>query len=359
MFALGALDIFLPIESVRRKMSVPTPTLDEWRRLYEAAIQLKEQGPWEWMWEDEIFGIRNPETGETGYVSIMGTEGEHLALAVYLGSEGLDGFWRMENNELIEDPTFLLEVPQLQVSFEDREILHKTDRDVIKALGLRFRGRQAWPLFRSFVPGCAPWFLTPTEARFLTVAIEQALNVAGRLVDEGGLADLSEEDDQYLFRVYTEAGWEDQWLHPDPIPMRPPPTVDTRRLEKMRNELPQQEFTLEADLFTLTTFIKDEDDERPYLPYHLMVVEADTGFIVGGELLLAKPSLDAVWEQVGHKMLDAIERIGGLPYRIAVRSERLQGLLVPITAGLGIRLQPADRLPALDEAREALEEWLD
>jgi hypothetical protein len=339
-------------------MDTPKPTLDEWRRLYEAAMQLKQQAPWEWMWEDEVFGVRNPETGESGYVSIMGANGEHLALAVYLGSEGLDGFWRMEHGEMEEDPAFLLEVPQLQASFEDREMLHKDDREVIKALGLKFRGRQAWPLFRSYVPGCAPWFLTPSEARFLAVAIGQALDVSRRLLDGRELADQSEEEDQYLFRVQTELGWEDQWLRPEPIPVRPPPVVDTRRMERMRNELPRKDFTLEVDLFALTTFVKDEEDERPYLPYQLMVVEAETGFIIGGELLVAKPSLDAVWEQVGHKVLDAVEQLGGRPYRIAVQSERLQNLLVPITAGLGIRLQFADRLPALDEAREIMERWM-
>jgi hypothetical protein len=339
-------------------MDTPKPTLDEWRRLYEAAMQLKQQAPWEWMWEDEVFGVRNPEIGEAGYVSIMGANGEHLALAVYLGSEGLDGFWRMEHGEMEEDPAFLLEVPQLQASFEDREMLHKDDREVIKALGLKFRGRQAWPLFRSYVPGCAPWFLTPSEARFLAVAIEQALDVSRRLLDGWEMVDPSEEQDQYLFRVQTELGWEDQWLRPEPVPVRPPPVVDTRRMERMRNELPRQDFTLEIDLFALTTFVKDKEDERPYLPYHLMVVEAETGFIIGGELLVAKPSLDAVWEQVGHKLLDAVERLGGRPYRIAVQSERLQNLLVPITAGLGIRLQFADRLPALDEAREIMERWM-
>jgi len=339
-----------------------TPTLDEWRRLYEAAIELKALAPWEWMWEDEVFGVRNPETGEAGYVSIMGANGEHLALALYLGSEGLDGFWRMENDEdEVEDPAFLLEVPELQVSFEDREELDKNDREVIKALGLKFRGRQEWPLFRSFVPGCAPWFLTPAEARFLAVAIEQTLDVARRLLDSPELVVPSEdeEEERYLFRVQTEAGWEDQWLSPEPVPLRPPPAVDLARLERLRNELPRREFTLEADLFALMTFVKDEGDERPYVPYNLMVVEADTGFVLGGDLLLAKPSLDAVWEQVGDRLLDAIEQLGGLPYRIAVQSERLQNLLMPICAGLGIRLQAADHLPALDEVRGALQEWLD
>jgi len=36
-------------------MDTPIPMLEEFRRLYEAAQAFKEQAPWEWMFEDEIF----------------------------------------------------------------------------------------------------------------------------------------------------------------------------------------------------------------------------------------------------------------------------------------------------------------
>jgi hypothetical protein len=339
-------------------MSKSDPTLDEWRRLYEAALELKKQAPWEWMWEDEIFGVRNPETGEVGYVSIMGANGEHLCLAVYRGSEGLDGFWRMEHGELMEEPAFLLEIPQLQASFEDRDMVQKEDREVMKALGLKFRGQQAWPLFRSYAPGCAPWFLTAAEARFLAVAIEQALEVIPRLADDPELLEPPEEEGEYLVRMQTDDGWEDRWLSPEPVPTPRPPVVDMRQLEAMRQELPRQQFTLEAGLFALPTYIKDEGDARPYLPYHLMIVEANSGMIVGTALMVAKPDMDSVWQQTVVHFLDAIAGLDGLPQRIAVSSERLHGLLIPIAAGLGIRLQLSDNLPALDEARGTLEQWL-
>ena len=335
-------------------MAQATPTLAEWRRLYEAATELKKQAPWEWLWEDELFGVRNLETGETGYVSIMGANGEHLALAVYLGSEGLDGFWRLSEGEGLEDPAFLLEVPQLQASFEDREMVDKQDREVIKALDLRFRGRQAWPLFRSYRPGHGPWFITAAEARFLAAAIEQALEVLPRLEADPDLLEPPGEEDEYLVRVQTEQGWADQWLEPDPVPMRPPPAVDAERLATMRQELPRGTFTLEADFFVLPTFIQNEPNTRPYLPYTLMVVEAESGFIVATELMIAEPSLDAVWEQTATKLLDTFDKLAALPFRLAIRSERLQNILMPLAAGLGIRLQVSDELPALDEARGAL-----
>ena len=64
------------------------PESDEWSRLYQAAIRIKEMAPWEWMSEMDIFGVRNPETDETGYVSIMGALGEHYAV---VGPEAMTG----------------------------------------------------------------------------------------------------------------------------------------------------------------------------------------------------------------------------------------------------------------------------
>jgi hypothetical protein len=64
-------------------MAGSSPTPSEWRKLYQAAIRVKEIASWDWMTETDIFGVQGPETDEIGFVSIMGMLGEHLAVAVY------------------------------------------------------------------------------------------------------------------------------------------------------------------------------------------------------------------------------------------------------------------------------------
>ena len=75
----------------------------------------------------------------------------------------------------------LLEIPNLQASFENREVLEGEDRGIIRQLGLKFRGRNAWPMFRSYRPGFFPWLIDSHEAELLTCALEQVLVVAPRL----------------------------------------------------------------------------------------------------------------------------------------------------------------------------------
>ena len=64
-----------------------SPTLEEWKRLYDLMAQVKKAAPWDWMEEGDIFGIQMPETKELGFISVMGALGEHFAVAVYQGAK--------------------------------------------------------------------------------------------------------------------------------------------------------------------------------------------------------------------------------------------------------------------------------
>ena len=99
--------------------------------------------------------------------------------------------------------------------------------------------------------------------------------------------------------------------------------------------------------------IQDKDDPRPYLGYHLMLVESERGFIVGADMLVAKPSWDEMWFQLPVRVLEALLSSGILPVEIAVRRERLAYFMRGICEQLGIRLELVDRLPELDRAQRA------
>jgi len=333
-----------------------TPTADQWRRLYQAAIRVKELAPWEWMEEIDIFGVQNPETGEIGFVSVMGMLGEHLSLAVYLGPKGLYGFWEFEEMGAHGPAEILFEISHLQASFEDRNVLTDKDRKQIKELGLKFRGRQAWPMFRSYRPGWFPWYLEAPEVRFLTLALEQALDVTRRYKEDPELLTFSGEDD-YLVRVpRMEAGalvWEDQAvtvLLPDPESI--PIAMDVELLEAVQR-MPMSLYTLEMDLFMPLIRI-GERGERPYFPYMLMTVEHDSGMVLGSELLVVESTLEAMYGQVPLEAVQQIARFNMRPQQIHVRSPLLYQLLELLVDELGFELQQRPSLPSLDEAKEFL-----
>ena len=161
-------------------MNDKPPSIQEWKDLYEAAIQFKKMKCWDWMWDTNIFGVQNPVTGEIGYCCIMGGAGEHFALAVYQGSEGLYGYLTLQSGEKPSLQDILSLQKLLMASFEDRNLLQKEDIQLTKKIDLKFSGPNSWPLFRSYQPGYHPWHLTGEEARYLTLCLWQAIDVSLR-----------------------------------------------------------------------------------------------------------------------------------------------------------------------------------
>jgi hypothetical protein len=340
------------------------PSIEEWRELYEAAVAFRDVAPWQWMWDSAVFGVQDPESGQIGYCCVMGQLGEHFALAAYQGSEGLAGLWEMRETgpRAQRDPLAVLVLQEcLMASFEDRTMLHKRDLDVIKALGLKFRGRQAWPHFQGYRPGYAPWFLTAPEVRFLTVCLRQALDVGVRYRENPALLPDPEPDPQgrYLVRVPEKHGeewvWKDTIQRPAPVQSRAvtPAPLDEARLKRLR-EVPSTRGVLQMDYFYTGATVKGEEDERPWYPQILLAADAASGYILGTELV--RP--DEVPAALVKQLLDIVERMAQRPDRIEVRQEEARLILKPAVDRLGTRVIRVRRMPAVDSARRELGQFL-
>jgi hypothetical protein len=332
----------------------PSPAL--WRRLYTLAGQLGSMQPWDWMDETDVFGVQDPATGELGFVSMMGALGEHRALALYRGAGALYEFWELEDEDSDYWPTeHLLEIPQLQVSLENRDELEPSDRALVRKLGLNLRGRHSWPMFRSFRPGYAPWVLDASEARFLAHALEQALAMAERFKVNDSLFDLG-DDETYLVRTshmhQDQLLWEDSAMSIAPPP-RPPLNLqmDNDALAALK-ALPKQAIEIEAALTIVPARIQERANVRPRFPYTLLLVDAKTGFVYTTDVLSIETTLEEMWERVPLTFVHELARIKMVPQTVVVSTGFLFELIAPVSAELGFQLKLADSLPALEAAQE-------
>jgi hypothetical protein len=333
-----------------------TPTQDEWSRLYQAAIRVKEMSPWEWMTETDIFGVEDPKTGDKRFISVMGMLGEHYSVAVYLGWKGLYKFWSFQERGHESTPEDFFEIPQLQASYENRKELTKKDREVIKELGLKFRGRQAWPMFRSYRPGYFPWYVDRDEARMLTCALEQVEEMAPKLREDASLFE-SGGGESYLMRVYRAGEWIDEMVEimpPEPTMISMP--MDVEALEALKKAR-RQVRSVEMDFFMLPARI-GERGKRPTCAYALLVVESRSGMILGNELLGPEPTLEEMYGRVPVTVVHLLVRTGLVPREVKVKSELLCGLLQPLGEELGLRIRQTRRLPNLEPAKANLMQWM-
>jgi hypothetical protein len=323
--------------------------LEGWKSLYGAARDFMEIRPWTWMLDSDLFGVQNPQNGELGYCCIMGNLEEFFALGVYLGSDGLASYMRMQSNDIeMYDPDLVHSQNCLMASFEDRDSLDKEDLQTIKRIGLKFRGRKAWPQFRSYLPGYVPWSLTKEEAQFLTAAIRQALDIASRFKTDSNLLTPPEEG-QVLVRVPAKRDghmeWKDTWLFPPPPKERHVPEVkiDELRLGRIKRNAKKTKGTWEIDYFYFPAPV--EEGDRPFFPRTLVIADHLTGLIL--QTHLDHPEL--FFQEFQGAFLKFMEEKAILPERMLVSKYETKRLIEPITRILGIKLRAVEKLEATEE----------
>lgn len=342
------------------------PTLDEWRSLYDFARQVFELAPWEYMEEIDLVGVKHPQTGDLGFLSVMGMAEEHYAVGLYLGAEGLYGFWNFQDNAPSIHPLELLQIPQIQLSFEDRQELEPGDREVLKQLGLKFRGRSSWPLFRTYERGFLPWFLRQDEARFLALALEQLLDVAPRYEADMTLLDPPDLDQEQsaeicFCRLPVYEGdrlhWKDDFVtvYP-PERKRFKPILNIEEIQAAK-ALPRGKFIVEIGVLDVPNPVA-ERGRRPFFPHLMLVVDSQTGMVMGQEMFTPEPSLDAMWHQVPSAIIKAFIKIGQLPRAVHGSSGLMQDLITPIAGALGFEFEKKEELPALFEVQRGLTQFL-
>jgi len=334
--------------------------IEAWRDLHSAAEEFRNAGCWDVMWDTDVFGVKDPASGKIGYCCVMGHGGEHFGLGVYLGAEGLEGILRMQDGDVPANPVDMLQVQDcIMASFEDRKLLWPEDLDVIVSLGLKFRGRNAWPLFRSYRPGYVPWLLTGEEAKFLTLALRETICVSGRFATDPDMLDSAVPGScSYLVRVPRKDGngltWKDEWLEPV-LPKKgksaAEPVNDALLQKVIGRNLPRRG-SWEIGSFRAPQPVR-EKDERPFFPIMTLFVERGSGFIRKYHMesaVASRPRYAAM-------LLGQAEEHGVLPVEIFVDKEEVFNALHPVASKLGIRLG-IDDLSALEDARESMNTFL-
>jgi hypothetical protein len=327
------------------------PTIEEWRRLFTAARGFAQLRPWERMDDDEIFGVVDPESGEIGWCSVIGALGESLGLVVNVGDDGLAAFDELQSGNMpMPGPA----LRGLGFTLDDREDLGPRDLAPIRSLGLKFRGRQSWPCFRSLLPGYMAWHVDGPEARTLANALEQAAIVCARV---GGSLDLRPGAARLLVRAPGGAGggFEERWVpRPAPRPPAPPPPpkVDAERVSRIALTCRRGADRWECGRFEMHTPVGG-GDERPFFPAAFLIVNGGSGFILHAGI--DGPPYAA--ESVQSEFLETIEKGRVLPRQVAVADEAVRRAIEPAATRLGVKVSMPAAMPAFDAARAGLEQY--
>lgn len=338
-----------------------SPSLEKWRELYESAIEFKMLEPWNWMEDTDLFGIQNPDSGEIGYCCVLGAYREFFGLAVYLGTEGLNTYLKLQSGRMNKEKDafkILLTKKCLVASFEDKRYLSKEDIKVIKELSLVFHGPCAWPQFRNYEPGYFPWYLTEEEAIYLTLCLKQAYHIALRFKSNPNML-VSSKKKLYFVRAPKKEGdnieWTDAWLEPIPLKetVRTTGKIDKERIQKISRTVSHTEMIWEIDSFYTLQCVQENKGERPFYPVTFMCVDQASDFVLGVHLTPKHREEEEFIEY----FLDTVEKNGLLPAKLLVRNKEFLPLVKPLTEIFNIELESVKTLSAVNKARRSMLEF--
>lgn len=340
-------------------MTQHSPTPNEWQILVEAALAFRAMEPWKWLSSDMLWGVQNPETGEIGCCTIMGNLGEVFALALYPGPEGYHTFDIVSSGEVGQDSLDMMNVQLCYLAeFENKSRLTNEDLTILQQLKITPKGRKAWPLFREYKPGFAPWYITSKHARFLTVALRQSMLFAERVLDDPSL--LVPPSPEHLFvrtsrREHDNVVWKDSW---DVVPLFEPKefivAIPTKSELSGIQKLRLTSAAWEIDYFYSPIPIQPTKKERPYYPYLFVAVDAQSGFIFRFHLTDLICNSDEFLTQ----LVVLFKTARCLPKRIFVKREDVYEFLKPVADMLGITVSITDELPRLEEALEEMYQFM-
>ena len=311
-------------------------------RLYDLALTFRKTKLWKRLYDSELFAV-SLSNGQTGYCCVMGLLGEHIALAVYIGEQGLDSYRHLQEMghmpmNALQAQEFMLSQSCLQCSLETKDALSPQEltaaRGYGRARGITFRGANAFPQFIKCQPARYPWPVQETaDVQLLCEALTAALEVSEKLtaVGKGRLGFTDGPAHDRMIPLLTPEGlgftWEVCRLPPRRPASYPEPMLRdellTARLKKQKKR---------SGIWACDVVM---------FPQPVVVDEDNTD---AAEMLFA----------IGNRMLE-----NGIPAEIHVVNDRTRSLLKNLAAALGIRLVQRQEIELLDSLEEELLDYCD
>ena len=320
----------------------------------DLADAILECAPWHWMEEGEIFALRPEPDSEVYFVSVMGSAGEHMAVAYYPGMESFMKFRACQSGDLSPQDGMeeILLNGHLQAGFETRQNLEPAEKAALKSAKRTYRG--LWPVFRSHRAARVPWPVDAQEAGILTKLMAATLPVLDRVAAGEDLLRPYDEDEFFLRGPDGADGT--CRLADLPVPHhRLQALLDSDALDGV----PRAKLHAEMELALMLSPISDVPrGEAPYFPFMLMLVDTAGGNLLGVDLLSTADGVDAALVRLPEAITRVIRQGGVVPSSIAVRHPVLLSAMLTYGRLHGIKCEGRPFLPSTAGALASLHQFM-
>lgn len=339
--------------------------------MLDAAFRYRKAEVWKQIYSDDVFAVKL-SNGEIGYCSVMGNGGEHYALGLYMGDNGLKtfvsslGFYGLSSIEVMEH-TLMFDC--INCDFMNAKDLRAEVKSVIKDYaarkGVKIQRPHGWPDFIRHKPFFAPWCINDAVEAQLIVEALNAATALGSFVNSGQLSCLYPEgSDTPTLSDWKKGGVRVPLLLPDgkggyslsetispavsDFSYKNYPFENDIISSKVRS-LPSANVTLFCRWsYMPMPFYSDDDDEAPFYEPMMMVIDSitnDLDTVMPPDVNEINPS-----QMLCSFANDFSAKYGGRPDEIVVDTPLSSSFLNDFCKQCDIRITVRDeRLAELDE----------
>lgn len=331
-------------------------SIEQWRTLYETATNIKELKPWEKFWDMDLIGIRDGAEEDTVFFSILGRGGECFGITVYEGYEGLNSFLMLAMQQSMNlSPQYTMsQQKNLTCYWGNREELSTKQRNIIKELGYKYRGKNQWLYFLSFEPGYYPYNMDADEVQRMSRYL-QDLEFALRHYDQMETdVDFAEGNMFLLTFGKDRKTWN---FGQAPLPFTAfrfgnLVLTDEELLDDLARA-PRCDAVLEAGVSVLGASVSDKKYDRPANPVLSLLGDARSGMMLKFEVL--EPGDDPI-VMLAEILIGFIFN-AGVPKEVKVSNVIVEAGLEQICDMCGIRLRRVKRLRGLESFMEEMQRF--
>ena len=327
------------------------------------ALRLRVAEPWLILDDTMVFGVKLPDE-EIAYCCVMGNNGEHYGLAVYVGTLGLTHFINQLRGSALGYVSPLA-IRSINCDFEKASDtnLSKTEKEEVRRIakesGIGLKRSQGYPEFICYDGGRVMEELDERSSDQLYAAMRATVTLSDMIREMTEFELKLRGFDRSDTYPYPWGGKLIPLLNPRPdggydwTTMRTPAALAPSEIAMPLSEAARKELdplprlgVYECRAVSLPAPLNIEGGVL--YPPMLMVIERLSGMIMpikftdnGGDKGLAD-LLD--------NYVEALHERGSLPAQIVVDDPLTERVLADLCRQLGIRLEKVDELPNLDDA---------
>ncbi|MDY4975645.1 MAG: hypothetical protein SO147_01925 [Clostridia bacterium] len=210
---------------------------------------------------------------EDTYISILGRGNETYGISIYEGEMGFDKFKLLVSQEKLNLSPYMGMYLQdnLTCYWGNREELSKKQRDIIKDLGYKYRGKNQWLYFMSYKTNYMPYHFDGDEVKRMTKYLSALKNALELYMKENPKIDF--ECGNMLCYSNKQNRISSKKIYFDDFGFNGIQMADNKKLVKDLKKLPKTLDTLEIDILPMFTAIHDKSYDRPINPAMCLIAD--------------------------------------------------------------------------------------